>query len=69
MRCVMKPNKLFMFVALMALSCTSTVLLNEKAKTTDKIGNVNFPISCSIVAQEQFNRAVAVLYSFWYAEA
>ena len=69
MRCVMKPNKLFMFVALMALSCTSTVLLNEKAKTTEKIGNVNFPISCGAAEQEQFNRAVAILYSFWYAEA
>ena len=65
----MKINKLFILVVLVALSCTSTVTVKEKAKTTEKIGKVNFPISCGIAAQEQFNRAVAFLHSFWYAEA
>jgi tetratricopeptide (TPR) repeat protein len=34
----------------------------------EKLGNVSFPISCAKV-QQQFNRAVALLHSFWYEEA
>src|SRR5258708_7846974 len=30
---------------------------------------VHFPISCSADAQQQFDRAVAILHSFWYEEA
>ena len=33
------------------------------------LGQVDFPISCSEPAQRQFNRAVAILHSFWYEEA
>jgi hypothetical protein len=35
----------------------------------EKLGQVNFPISCSQAAQQQFNRAAALLHSFWYEEA
>jgi tetratricopeptide (TPR) repeat protein len=34
----------------------------------EKYGDVNFPISCSASAQEQFNRATAMLHSFFYPE-
>src|SRR5215472_8044762 len=34
-----------------------------------KLGQVDFRTSCSPAAQEQFNRAVATLHSFWYDEA
>jgi hypothetical protein len=34
-----------------------------------KVGQVSFPVSCNAPAQEQFNRAVAILHSFWYEEA
>ena len=33
------------------------------------LGKVHFPVSCSTTAQAQFNRAVAMLHSFWYDEA
>ena len=36
---------------------------------SEKLGQVNFPISCSQAAQRQFNRAAALLHSFWYDEA
>lgn len=36
---------------------------------SEKLGRVNFPISCSPQAQKQFNRAVAWLHSFEYEEA
>ena len=35
----------------------------------DRIGEVSFPISCSPAAQEEFNRAVAMIHSFFYTEA
>jgi len=34
----------------------------------EKLGDVNFPISCSASAQTQFNRAVAMLHSFFFPE-
>ena len=35
----------------------------------EKLGRVNFPVSCTPLAQKQFNRAVAWLHSFEYDEA
>lgn len=35
----------------------------------DRVGDVAFPVSCSKAAQEQFNRAMAMLHSFFYPEA
>lgn len=35
----------------------------------EKLGKVSFPVSCTPAAQEQFNRAIAMLHSFWYDEA
>ena len=39
------------------------------AQSVGKVGAVNFPVSCSAAAQQQFTRAVALLHSFWYEEA
>jgi tetratricopeptide (TPR) repeat protein len=36
---------------------------------SEKLGRVNFPVSCTPAAQRQFNRAVAWLHSFEYEEA
>ena len=36
---------------------------------SEKLGRVNFPVSCKPQAQRQFNRAVAWLHSFEYEEA
>ncbi|HEV8383601.1 MAG TPA: hypothetical protein VGQ11_01925 [Candidatus Acidoferrales bacterium] len=35
----------------------------------EKLGQVSFPVSCSPAAQQPFNRAMAMLHSFWYARA
>ena len=35
----------------------------------DRLGEVVFPISCSTAAQAEFNRALAMLHSFFYPEA
>ncbi len=39
------------------------------ATPAEKIGQVSFPISCAPAAQKPFERAVALLHSFWYLEA
>src|SRR5215471_842022 len=35
----------------------------------EKLGTVSFPISCSAGAQKQFERGMALLYSFEYEQA
>lgn len=42
---------------------------HHRGMHSDKIGRVSFSVSCSAMAQEQFNRAVAWLHSFEYEEA
>jgi tetratricopeptide (TPR) repeat protein len=63
----MKPNKLFLVVSLIAFVYVSLGRTHER--TTEKLGKVHFPVSCSAAAQEQFDRAVALLHSFWLDEA
>ncbi len=42
---------------------------HHKAVGTEQLGTVSFPISCRPQVQRVFNRAVALLHSFWYEEA
>ena len=71
----MKLSKLFALATLVALFCWYLISAQESSQhphhhdATEKIGQVNFPISCSQGAQKQFNRAAALLHSFWYEEA
>ncbi len=41
----------------------------SSSATTEKLGNVSFPISCSSAVRPEFDRAVALLHSFQYALA
>jgi tetratricopeptide (TPR) repeat protein len=67
----MKTIQPFLFAALIALMCVSVVRAQETHKhdPSEKLGQVAFPVSCSVAAQKQFNRALALLHSFQYAEA
>jgi hypothetical protein len=38
------------------------------SEASEKYGSVHFPISCTPAAQEQFDRAVAMLHSFFFPE-
>jgi hypothetical protein len=62
----MKGCKLLLCVGVMVLCWTGLLLAHEQ---TEKLGQVHFPIACRAPAQQQFDRAVALLHSFWYAEA
>jgi hypothetical protein len=35
----------------------------------EKLGRVNFPVSCNTAAQEELNRAMALFHSFWFDPA
>jgi tetratricopeptide (TPR) repeat protein len=52
------------------LGSTLLSLVNHAAARAneERLGEVDFPISCSAAAQPQFNRAVAMLHSFFFPE-
>ena len=53
------------------LACIGLAGANAQPAQSDEsgtYGNVHFPISCAPAAQEQFDRAVAMLHSFFYPE-
>jgi hypothetical protein len=59
-------------ILLIVLALVSAVLLGQLADPTgdpaargQRFGEVHFPISCSAAAQQNFNRAVAMLHSFY----
>jgi hypothetical protein len=39
------------------------------APAQEKLGQVQFPVSCAPAVQKDFERAVALLHSFWYTAA
>jgi len=56
------------FVLLTVLAFLSAPAGIAQEKTTEQLGKVNFPVSCSPKAQEQFERGVAMLHSYWFTE-
>ena len=58
----MTPKKLFAGAALAAL------LYATAATAQEKLGNVTFTTSCDAKVQARFNRAVAMLHSFWFQQ-
>src|SRR5262245_19349278 len=54
--------------AILAMACVLFPVLS--AQTSDeRIGQVTFPVSCRPLVQKPFERAVALLHSFWYLES
>jgi hypothetical protein len=43
-------------------------IAQEKTGEAEKLGNVHFTVSCLPATQPQFDRAVAMLHSFWYPQ-
>ena len=65
----MKLNIALMIVTLVALLSVSEITAQEKAAKPERLGTVHFSVSCSAAAQAQFDRAVALLHSFWVDES
>jgi tetratricopeptide (TPR) repeat protein len=56
-------------MTLLVFLSAAAVTAHAAASDPDKIGQVHFPTSCSAAAQVHFDRAVALLHSFWFPEA
>lgn len=69
----MKLSNLSITAFFVALVCLSPAQAQEmhthQHDTSEKLGRVNFSVSCKPIARRQFNRATALLHSFWYGEA
>src|SRR6267142_1214686 len=65
------PKILFSVFVILCLA--SGALAHEEHQHSsgnpEKIGTVHFPISCKAEVQQPFERAVALLHSFWFEEA
>jgi tetratricopeptide (TPR) repeat protein len=64
----MKTLALLAAIAVL-LVATPPLPAHEAQGGAEKIGRVTFPTSCSAAVQPSFERAVALLHSFWYLEA
>ncbi len=56
----MKRVTILLVLIMLVLISVSTAVAHEK------LGQVHFPVSCSAAAQQEFDRAVALLHSFWF---
>jgi tetratricopeptide (TPR) repeat protein len=60
----MKTKFVFVTVCVLLLSCISLA----QQKPLEQLGKVSFPTSCDAKVQAQFDRAVAMLHSFWFQQ-
>jgi tetratricopeptide (TPR) repeat protein len=51
-----------------AFLATSVLAAQHEPARPEKLGKVHFPVSCSADAQVQFDRALAMLHSFWFPQ-
>jgi tetratricopeptide (TPR) repeat protein len=63
----MKPKIIAALIA-SALSLPVSVVLGHEDAKREKLGKVLFKTSCSPAAQKEFERALAMLHSFWFPE-
>jgi hypothetical protein len=59
----------FVAVVLAAAFGATAATHPVSAQQIEKLGRVTFPTSCSAAVQPQFDRAVALLHSFWFGHA
>jgi hypothetical protein len=56
-------------LVVVVLLTASTAWSHQATTAPERIGTVTFPTSCNAATQPQFERAVALLHSFWYLES
>ncbi|MGH9369649.1 MAG: hypothetical protein ACRD3M_18510, partial [Thermoanaerobaculia bacterium] len=67
----MRPQRLIPILSALLLSVPAAAQHEGHSHPAgdEELGNVHFSVSCNEAAQKQFNRAVAMLHSFWYEES
>ena len=70
---MLRKTKLLEFsatlLALFSRLCDAEQIHQHEHNDGEKLGYVHFPISCNSAVQVEFDRAVAMLHSFWYEKA
>jgi tetratricopeptide (TPR) repeat protein len=59
----------WLLAVLVACATVVSLAAQHEHPVPEKLGNVDFPVSCSPAVQSQFNRSVALLHSFAYTAA
>jgi tetratricopeptide (TPR) repeat protein len=59
----------FLFCAGAGLAPAAVAQHEHGSSDATILGSVNFPASCTPIVQSDFNRAVALLHSFWYKKS
>lgn len=62
-------GRIIPFMIFLMISSVSPLKAQETAGEPEKLGKVHFPVSCTSAAQQHFDRAVAMLHSFWVSPA
>jgi len=67
-------HKTLVLPSLLLVCLAPPVVLAQEADIprtgkAEQLGEVNFPVSCNAAAQQEFNRAMALFYSFWFDPA
>src|SRR5216117_4562881 len=66
----MRRSRALVASLVVSVSALAASLPRLQAQTSgERIGQVSFPTSCAAAVQKPFERAVALLHSFWYIEA
>jgi len=60
---------LALVVLFLVVGSVQTLPAQGEKGEPERLGKVHFPVSCTSLAQQQFDRAVAMMHSFWYAPA
>jgi len=53
---------------LVVFSSAPMLTAQEKMGDPERLGKVHFPVSCIPAAQQEFDRALAMLHNFWYPQ-
>ena len=64
----MNPRTSLGFLLVVGASAASLAAQEHPHAHGERLGRVVFPVSCAPEAQRRFERAMAVLHSFWWEE-
>jgi tetratricopeptide (TPR) repeat protein len=72
-----KTKEILWMLVMLLIAATSGAYAHEEggpgsgpgSGEPEKLGEVNFPVSCNTAAQKEFNRAMALFHSFWFDPA
>src|SRR3569833_2439417 len=66
----MKQRKaIFLLLVVSGISLFAAQPQQPQAVPNEKLGTVDFPVSCAPSQQAAFNRGIALLHDFWYDRA